>query len=81
MTCTNANIPDVELSGFSISSQTIVIDYGRLVNGNNLSQDINGAPGCMSGSSDSECNATFTQLGLDLASGAVNGEQSIFSIR
>ena len=81
ISCTNSNIPEIELSDFSVSNQTIVIDYGQLISGNNLSEDAALAPGCMSGTSDPECNETFTQLGLDLASGNVEGVQSIFSKR
>lgn len=80
--CGFVNRPQINLSGFTPGTSTIVVDYGNLVANANVGQDEAGAPGCMSGSTDPECQSLFTALGLDLATGNANSSQtqSVFRI-
>ncbi|OZG72439.1 metallo-mystery pair system four-Cys motif protein [Hahella sp. CCB-MM4] len=68
--CGRSNRPEVNLNDFTLGKDTIVVDYSALVANANLGQDEGGAGGCMSGSTDPECAAIFTALGLDLAEGS-----------
>ena len=81
VTCSNANRPQITLETFDYQTQTVQIDYAALVQGNDIRTDAGGAPGCMSGGTDPECNDVFTQLGLSLATGANDPAltQTVFS--
>jgi len=67
--CANGNRPTYTFSNVDFTSAKVVLDYAALVNNSDISTDNGGAPGCMSGTTDPECTAVFTSLGLDLASG------------
>ncbi|WP_020408297.1 MbnP family copper-binding protein [Hahella ganghwensis] len=67
--CDRINRPKISLDNFTLGEDTIVMDYGVLIANNNLGQDEAGPSGCMSGSTDPECQGIFTALGLDLISG------------
>ncbi len=69
VTCARNNRPEVNLNDFTPGEDIIVIDYGALIANSNLGQDEGGAAGCMSGSTDPECAAVFTALGLDVMDG------------
>lgn len=79
--CVAPNRPVVTLSleGYNLNEIAIQIDYASLVADNNLSQDQGGAPGCMSGGTDPECEAIFEKLGLSWGEN-LEEEQSVFSI-
>lgn len=81
-TCSNINRPEIELDGFDPDTSTIQLDYASLVANSNLGWDGGGAAGCMSGTTDPECPEVFTALGLNLASGEVDGTlmQTAFSV-
>jgi len=80
--CSNANRPAIELDNFDYTSQQVQIDFAALVQGSDISTDLGGASGCMSGGTDPECNEIFTQLGLNLASGDNDASlvQAVFSV-
>jgi len=78
--CTAPNRPEIELSGFDLASDTVVIDYAAIVAGVDLAMDMGGAPGCMSGQDDPECAAIFAHLGLDLATGTAKAGQTAFRL-
>ena len=89
-TCENPNRPEItiELGAIDVEQAEIVIDYAALVSGVSVAQDEGGAPGCMSGTTDPECEAVFANLGLgldlslDLGAGEISeSEQSVFSVR
>jgi uncharacterized repeat protein (TIGR04052 family) len=70
--CGAPNRPEITLvknATFDPATEKIVLDYAALVDGVDLSMDMGGAPGCMSGKDDPECGPIFTHLGLDLATG------------
>lgn len=83
VTCSRINRPDIRLNGFNPNTQQIVLDYGALISEIDITQDISGGPGCMSGVSDQECQSMFTQLGLDFAAGTPSAalSQTVFSVR
>jgi uncharacterized repeat protein (TIGR04052 family) len=80
-TCSNSNRPQIELDNFDYTTQVIQLDFAALVQDNDISTNIGGAAGCMSGTTDPECNGIFTQLGLELASGDNDATltQTVFS--
>lgn len=82
VSCGFENRPVIELTGFDPDSDTVLVDYGNLIANVNLGQDIAGAPGCMSGTSDPECQTVFDALGLDSSTGAANpgSPQTVFRI-
>jgi uncharacterized repeat protein (TIGR04052 family) len=61
--CDYPNRTDIVLEGFSFN-KVVQLDFAELVSDSNLSEDIASAPGCMSGSTDPECELTFEKLGL-----------------
>ena len=67
------------LEGADLADIAIQLDYAKLVEGNNLSQDGGSASGCMSFPNDPECAAIFQRLGLPWGQTAAV-EQSAFSI-
>lgn len=75
--CTNLNLAEVALD-LNPQSDTIVVDYAAVIAGNDLKTNAGGAPGCMSGTTDPECPAVFTRLGLDLATGNPAAGQTFF---
>lgn len=65
-TCANENRLQVTLpvGALELDNLAVQIDYAALVSGSNLGQDNGGAPGCMSGPTDPECDAVFERLAL-----------------
>ena len=73
--CTNPNMVTVELEGdFDPETSVISLDLATLFSGNDLDVNLNDAPGCMSGDTDTDCPPIFTRLGLP------TGVQSVFSL-
>ena len=65
--CTAANrvVITLPLAGRELGDDAAIrIDYAALVSASNLVQDGGGAPGCMSGPTDPECENVFARLGL-----------------
>lgn len=81
--CTRPNRPQIELTNFDVQSDAIVLDYGMLVADQNLTQDLAVKPGCMSATTDPECDEMFSALGLALSTGEVdvNATQSVFRVQ
>ncbi|MDC3952702.1 MbnP family copper-binding protein [Polyangium jinanense] len=78
--CDRPNRPEVRLSGFDPLKSKIVIDYAALVADSDLSQNVDGAPGCMAGSDDTECKAIMGRLGIHVDDGSVHpDEQKLFT--
>jgi uncharacterized repeat protein (TIGR04052 family) len=67
-TCAQKNLAQFTLE-LNPSTQKIALDVAQLFKTSNLSANQNGAVGCMSSTSDLDCQAVFTQMGLDLNSG------------
>jgi uncharacterized repeat protein (TIGR04052 family) len=80
--CTNPNIAEIEVASFDAATNTLVLDYGKLVATTKLAgPDAGGAPGCMSGKTDPECEPLFSRLGLDVTNGMPKpGAQATFSV-
>ena len=81
-TCDNPNRPEItlELGAIDVEQAEIVIDYAALVSGVSVAQDEGGAPGCMSGTTDPECEVVFANLGLAWGDNAAT-DQSVFTLR
>lgn len=79
--CDRPNVADVALSGFDPSKSKIVVDYGAVVAGSDLSKNDGGPPGCMSGAADPECDAIFQRLGMSVKDTATHpDQQKLFAV-
>lgn len=88
VSCTAPNRPTISLTqDFSVNSttnktSTVVLDYAKLIMGVNINLETGGAVGCMSGATDPECPAMFSNLGLahPLATSGSTPIQQVFSV-
>lgn len=86
-TCAAPNRMAFTLPAFDASKQNVVLDIGKLFSGSNVTKDGGGPIGCMSGTTDPECPAIFSQLQIAYGAGAsglpINGgaAQQLFSAR
>jgi uncharacterized repeat protein (TIGR04052 family) len=64
--CSQPNRVPVEFNNFDIENDTVKIDYAKLFDSVNLSEDNGGAKGCMSALTDPECKPMFEQIGIDV---------------
>lgn len=79
--CSADNRPTITLDVSDIANQQVVIDYAKLVENNSLLADDGGAPGCMSGPTDPECQGIFDALGMGIGENSdPNPGQTVFSI-
>jgi uncharacterized repeat protein (TIGR04052 family) len=79
--CGRANRPAVQFAAFDTAKNKVVIDYAALVSKNDVSMNAGGAPGCMSGKDDPECDSMFGQLGIHIADGTIHAdEQKTFTV-
>jgi hypothetical protein len=71
--CSSArpNRPVYTFENIDTESSAIVFDYAALVENSDITTD---AGGCMSGATDPECAALFTNLGLDVTTGECASE-------
>lgn len=76
-TCTNGNMVGIDIA-LNPSSQQVALDLNEVFRGVDITTNANGAVGCMSASSDTDCTNLFVNLGLNLVTGAVNGTQQVF---
>lgn len=82
--CTNPNRMDFSFTAFNASTQKIVLDLAELFKHADLSRDGGGAAGCMSGTTDPECQGIFQALQISLVNGLpINGgtTQTVFSVK
>ena len=82
-TCARPNRVDyITFSQFDPATQQIALDVRALLAGNDATKNGGGAAGCMSGQTDPECPALFTNLGLDNDTGkAKTGlTQTVFKV-
>lgn len=77
VTCTNHNMPHIELTSFDPTTDTITVDYGAVLAGSALTS----SAGCHSFSADT-CTAPYAALGLDFATGSAGPNvQHVFEVR
>lgn len=76
--CSALNTISVTIDDFDPETQAVVFDVAALLAGSDLSVDLGGAPGCMSGPTDPECAPLFGKLGLPFG-GVAAGTQTVFS--
>lgn len=77
--CSAENRPRITLGDFAAKTSTIVFDAQKLLEGSNLDVNQAGAPGCMSGATDTDCPPIFERLGVPFG-GAAATTQTTFSI-
>lgn len=68
-TCAKKNVAQIRLP-FNAATQQVAIDVAEVFRGSDIRTNQDGAVGCMSATSDSDCPALFAKFGLDLATGA-----------
>ena len=79
--CDRPNVAEVVLTGFDPAKSKVVVDYAAVVAGSDLSKNEGGAPGCMSGPMDPECDAIFQRLGLSVKDASTHpDQQKLFSV-
>lgn len=74
--CSNdrPNRPVYTFDNVDTDLSTVVFDYAALVQDSDITTDAGGALGCMSGVTDPECAALFTNLGLNVTTGECASE-------
>ncbi len=79
--CDRPNVADIVLTGFDPAKNKIVVDYAAVVAGSDLSKNAGGAPGCMSETTDPECEAIFERLGLSVKDASTHpDQQKLFAV-
>lgn len=65
--CSAANRMAVQLAAFNPDTQQVTVDVRALMAGNNVTANVSGPTGCMSGGTDFECTEVFRalQIGFD----------------
>lgn len=73
--CTYNNRPEVDLEGFTVGANQLVMDLGALFAGSDLNVNASGpntAVGCMASQGDVDCAPIFERLGLAFGAQAAN---------
>lgn len=80
--CSNPNLTTIKLPTFDYTKQKVVLDIPALFMGSEVSLNKVGPLGCMSGKPDTDCNAVFDALGINLETGktSTTKAQSIFKV-
>ena len=73
MACAKPNRPHVELTGFDPTTASIVVDYGAVLSGSQLTT----SEGCHSFDA-APCTIPFSKVGLDFTTGQVSATQTVF---
>jgi len=76
--CARPDRPVITLPAFDATSQTVIFDVKQLLAGSDITSNAGDSIGCASAASDPDCEGPFSQLGLDLATGAVVEGQDVF---
>ena len=85
--CARPNRGVVQFDRFDADTQRIAVDLRALVGAADITRNLGGAAGCMSGATDPECQAVFSAFGIDWrADGSGSGlplagtAQSVFRV-
>jgi uncharacterized repeat protein (TIGR04052 family) len=77
--CARPNRAEVELEDFDPLSDSIIADLGSLLADSDVTSNTEGTPpGCMSDSSDPECDPIFANLGISREDGTSDPSQQTF---
>jgi len=79
VTCSEPNRPEYTFMGFDPARNVVVADLARLVATTDVSRDMGGAPGCMSGLMDPECRTILPAFGISM--GGAPAMQTFFRVR
>jgi uncharacterized repeat protein (TIGR04052 family) len=77
--CDRLNVAEIDLA--YPADGIVVLDYAELVKNVDLAADQGGAPGCMSGPMDPECQQVFPSYGVDIDTGAPSGTPSWMAVK
>lgn len=75
--CERPNVAGVVLAGFNPLTTKVLVDYGAVVAGSDLSVNAGGAPGCQSSLDDPDCAAVFERIGIDFSNGSLHPDQQV----
>ena len=79
--CDRPNVADIVLTAFDPAKSKVIVDYAAVVAGSDLSKNVAGAPGCMSGPTDPECDPIFQRLGLSVKDASTHpDQQKLFAV-
>jgi uncharacterized repeat protein (TIGR04052 family) len=79
--CKRPNVADVALTGFDPAKSKVVVDFAALVAGSDLSMNVGGPPGCLSGTTDPECAAIFQRFGMSVKDTSTHpDQQTLFTV-
>lgn len=80
--CPNPNLTTIKLPTFDYTKQKIALDIPALFMGSDVALNKVGPLGCMSGKTDTDCNAVFDALGINLDTGktSTTKAQSVFKV-
>lgn len=80
--CARSNRPSVKLRGFDPVRHVVVADLKKAYASSNVDVNGGGMSGCMSGTTDPECEPLFGHFGIDFATGGAKAgaEQDVFSV-
>lgn len=65
VSCKAANRMEFSFASFNPATQKIAVDLKALLAGNDITRNLGGAPGCMSGGTDPECGKIFEAMAID----------------
>lgn len=81
--CTVPNTVKVCIDNFDVETHRVAVDFGSVLEGNDVSVNLNGGPtarpGCMSFIDDNDCEEIMPRLGLDYGYGRVSGTPSVYA--
>lgn len=79
VTCTEPNRPEYVFMNFDPARNVVVADLARLVSTTDVSRNVDGATGCMSGLTDTECRTILPAFGISM--NGMPATQNFFSVR
>ncbi|RZS56774.1 MbnP family copper-binding protein [Sphaerotilus mobilis] len=79
-TCLSENTSTITMTAFNAGTQKVAVDIGALFAQSNLQVESGGAPGCMSGQTDPQCQAMWSVIGKSFSLDAVTGAITVSSL-
>lgn len=78
--CEQENRPEIALTAFDPAANDVAVDLAALLRDSDMDADLGGAPGCMSGFDDPDCEPIFHGLGLPFAGEPPSEPQRLFRV-
>lgn len=78
--CAQDNRAEIEVMGFDPDTERLTLDVAALLSDSDMDADGGGAPGCMSGFDDPDCEPIFHALGLPFDGRPPSGAARLFRV-